>query len=326
MSEPVQFKSIKKRKPLRQRKRSHSDSDEEKDSAGINLEALKETQELQKLRNKTSGVSAITLASGQKISKVEALVADDKDPFKLQTGGLLDLSKAKAAKALEEGNELDPERESMQETLVGTQFSKETRIRDEDEEMKKFIDTEMERRRGLNDKHGPGSEDSWVAPEERALKSLPDHLRKSTFKKNEEMLSSQMLSGIPEVDLGIEEKIRNIEATEEAKKRLAAKAKAKAKPSEFVPNNLAVNFKQPHRFKADKEDKAMMTPSEAKRLKMIENEPAPEAVTVKVGAMPEKRTLAQGLEGDPQANNVGGSDKATDDMHLTKFKQHFQRK
>ena len=29
------------------------------------------------------------------------------------------------------------------------------------------------------------------------------------------MLSSQMLSGIPEVDLGIDEKIRNIEATGE---------------------------------------------------------------------------------------------------------------
>lgn len=64
------------------------------------------------------------------------------------------------------------------------------------------------------------------------------------------MLSSQMLSGIPEVDLGIEEKIRNIEATEDAKKKLAEEQERKRrreKPSDFVPTNLAVNFKQPNR-------------------------------------------------------------------------------
>ena len=59
--------------------------------------------------------------------------------------------------------------------------------------------------------------------------SLPEHLRKSHSKKNEEMLSSQMLSGIPEVDLGIDEKIRNIEATEFAKKRLAEERNKKNK-------------------------------------------------------------------------------------------------
>lgn len=34
------------------------------------------------------------------------------------------------------------------------------------------------------------------------------------------MLSNQMLNGIPEVDLGIEAKIKNIEATEAAKEKL----------------------------------------------------------------------------------------------------------
>ena len=38
-----------------------------------------------------------------------------------------------------------------------------------------------------------------------------------------------MLSGIPEVDLGIDEKIRNIEATEFAKKRLAEERNKKNK-------------------------------------------------------------------------------------------------
>ena len=69
----------------------------------------------------------------------------------------------------------------------------------------------------------------YVSPEEQALLSLPEHLSKSHSKKNEEMLSSQMLSGIPEVDLGIDEKIRNIEATEFAKKRLAEERNKKNK-------------------------------------------------------------------------------------------------
>ena len=36
------------------------------------------------------------------------------------------------------------------------------------------------------------------------LQAVPEHLRKSSNKKSEEMLSNQMLSGIPEIDLGIE--------------------------------------------------------------------------------------------------------------------------
>ena len=34
------------------------------------------------------------------------------------------------------------------------------------------------------------------------------------------MISAQMLTGIPEVDLGIDVKIQNIERTEKAKKKL----------------------------------------------------------------------------------------------------------
>ena len=57
-----------------------------------------------------------------------------------------------------------------------------------------------------------------------------------------------MLSGIPEMDLGMEAKIRNIEATESAKNRiLAERMKKKDLPSEFVPTNMAVNFVQHNR-------------------------------------------------------------------------------
>ena len=74
--------------------------------------------------------------------------------------------------------------------IVGTQFSKETRVRDEDEEMKKFIESEMEIRRGKNLGMGyfGGSDDNsgttkYMTPEEAALQELPDHLKVSTGQK-----------------------------------------------------------------------------------------------------------------------------------------------
>ena len=81
------------------------------------------------------------------------------------------------------------EEEDGNTPMVGTQFSKETRVRDEDEEMKKFIEAEMEKRRGknLNMEFKVGSELSsaskYMTPEEAALAELPEHLKAATSKK-----------------------------------------------------------------------------------------------------------------------------------------------
>lgn len=72
---------------------------------------------------------------------------------------------------------------------------------------------------GENDNENDNDE-KYLSPEEAALLSLPEHLRVSSTHRSEEMLSNQMLNGIPEVDLGIEAKIKNIEATEAAKEKL----------------------------------------------------------------------------------------------------------
>ena len=180
--------------------------------------------------------------------------------------------------------------------------------------MRKFIDVEMKKRRGNEQTADKDNPDKYLSPEEAALMSLPDHLKKSHSKKSEEMLSSQMLSGIPEVDLGIEEKIRNIEATEAAKKRLTEERnKQRDKTSQFVVTNLAVNFKQPNRFKTD-----IVGPElEAKR---SSDKPVSMQRTVVVGELPNETMI------EDAASKADDPDKATDDMHLTKFKKQFQRK
>lgn len=143
------------------------------------------------------------------------------------------------------------------DTGIGTQFSVETNKRDEDEEMMKYIEEQLSRRKGKEKIEVEPEPDikelksKYFTPEEAALQAVPKHLRESSTQRSEEMLSNQMLSGIPEVDLGIEAKIRNIEATEEAKlKLLWEKHNKKDGPSQFVPTNMAVNFVQHNRCKS----------------------------------------------------------------------------
>lgn len=97
------------------------------------------------------------------------------------------------------------------ETGIGTQFSAETNTRDEDAEMLKYIEGKLQEYKKASSKGGGDQDEDeslpfkFLSPEEAALLAVPEHLRKNTgSNRSEEMLSNQMLSGIPEVDLGIE--------------------------------------------------------------------------------------------------------------------------
>uniref|UniRef100_A0A182SBJ9 Hepatocellular carcinoma-associated antigen 59 domain-containing protein n=1 Tax=Anopheles maculatus TaxID=74869 RepID=A0A182SBJ9_9DIPT len=187
--------------------------------------------------------------------------------------------------------------EDPYDTGIGTQFSAETNKRDEDEEMMKYIEEELGKRKGIaqeqdNQVEGESST-KYQSPEEAALLSLPAHLSQTSSQRSEEMLSNQMLSGIPEIDLGIEAKIKNIEATEEAKlKYMQEQQRKKDLPSHFVPSNMAVNFMQHNRYR-------------------IEN-PAPT-----------KRRYQE--EHRDQRGEDRVPKKATDDYHFDKFKKQYRR-
>lgn len=276
----IKFKSAKKR----QVRRRQSSSGEEEVEEEFNKEDLQRTKELQKLRKKTGGTNVITLVSGKKISKIEEIVDDD--PFKQKTGGLVDMKSMKG-----------DYKETSTSYEVGTQFSKETHIRDEDDEMRKFIETEMEKLKGRRD--GEEEEDAgsqYLSPEDAALLSLPEHLRKSTFKKDQQMLSAQMLSGIPEVDLGIEAKIQNIERTEKAKRKLMEDAKKGDKDH----SSQAKKFMQHDRFERE-------TPTLLGREK---ERPAP---------------TKEGKE-DDQSSQKLLKGRAHDESALERFKQNAQSK
>lgn len=83
------------------------------------------------------------------------------------------------------------------------------------------------------------------------LRDVPEYLRPAIGQQREDMMSNQMLCGIPEVDLGVEAKMKNIEATEEAKQSLLRhRFNRRYGPNAdgMAPTNVAVNFVQHSRW------------------------------------------------------------------------------
>ncbi|CAH2088974.1 unnamed protein product [Euphydryas editha] len=295
VEEEIKFKP-KKRKNLRQRVKIEDDESEDEE---LILARLEEAKEMQKLRERPNGVSIVALATGQKTNLVEEITC--KDPFNIKSGGMVNMQALKSGKVKQVDDAYD--------TGIGTQFSAETNKRDEDEEMMKYIEEQLAKRKeGADDnkkENDDGESLKYLAPEEAALLSLPEHLRVSSAPRSEEMLSNQMLSGIPEVDLGIDAKIKNIEATEEAKlKLLWERHNKKDGPSQFVPTNMAVNFVQHNRFNLDSLN--------SKKRKVDK---------------PETRKTETNVI-DESVNKIvkkAKGERATDDYHYEKFRKQFRR-
>ena len=183
-------------------------------------------------------------------------------------------------------------------------FAKETNQRDEDAEMQKFIEEQLRLRKEAEKEiekktssanFEPSVEETkkFKKPED-ALFDVPKYLIENKSKhKSEESMSEQMLSGIPEVDLGVEERIRNIEETERTKNTLNKGRQPKRDPnSHYAPHNQSVNFVQHKRF-----DDTLINPDHMIKPRMprpgtgqtVKTEPQPV-----VGDAPKHKLLQQG--------------------------------
>ncbi|CAD6190842.1 unnamed protein product [Caenorhabditis auriculariae] len=207
MSEDL-FKKPKKKVQVRKRILEDEGEDE-----GSRLDDIKE---LQKAREKKNGLTELECAVG--ISKAAAL----EDGIQMTGGGMTMTQKKKAAM----------EAASI-EAGLREQFEKETMLRDEHEELRKYIDEGMKQVRG--DGKAPTTSKSValssLTPEEREsemLRHVASKLKNHRSEASTELLSEHMLAGIPEVDLGISARITNILETEKKKKFLMEKAIAVA--------------------------------------------------------------------------------------------------
>merc|ERR1719419_180704 len=197
---------------------------------------------------------------------------------------------------------------------IGTSFAAETNRRDEDADMLKYVEAELAKRKGLTTQE---TESKKRRSADDFLYELPEHIAAISCKKkkSEDMLSNQMLSGIPEVELGIEMKIRNIEATEEAKQKIMHDRRQKKDSGiSFVPTNMAANFVQHNRFKIE---------DHGPRHKNQPEIPKPAPLRVGDADILNKASCGSSLE--KREKTRGNDEKATDDFHFEKFKKNMRR-
>lgn len=169
----------------------------------------------QKLRERNHGLDVYSLAIGDAAENAAKAAARriDNDPWKSRTGGLVDMKEIREKR----GNEIVRH--------MNANFAKETNQRDEDAEMQKFIEQQMREMRGGASAPTAGEEKTsgdgvkFKSPND-VIFDLSVHLLESGKKKQGDGFVEEVLSGIPEVDLGIEERMRNIEETEKAKESL----------------------------------------------------------------------------------------------------------
>ncbi|KAJ1975816.1 hypothetical protein H4R34_004195 [Dimargaris verticillata] len=178
--------------------------------------ALDDLLTLRRLRRKQAGVDVDTLSKGDRRSKKHKA-------HQQQQQQQQDTSNLKEDENADDEGTAKP-------TVLGT-FTTQSNALDVDKHMMAYIEQEMKRRRREgqgNSSDEDGYEDANTKPLVASrnlhdeLYQLPAHLQVESqpIKEGSALLSSALLSAIPEVDLGIESKLRNIESTEQAKRQV----------------------------------------------------------------------------------------------------------
>lgn len=142
------------------------------------------------------------------------------------------------------GGGVDGEKEDL---VLQDTFAQETAVTIEDPNMLKYVEQELAKKRGKNIESG-NKEDKDPVDE---LYIVPEHLK--VKKRNSEESSTQWTTGIAEIQLPIEYKLRNIEETEAAKKLLQEKRfTGKAKSELNIPSSFSADYFQRGRDYAEK--------------------------------------------------------------------------
>ncbi|KFZ49977.1 Uncharacterized protein C9orf78, partial [Antrostomus carolinensis] len=265
---------------------------------------VEEAKEVQSLRKRPNGVSAVALLVGEKLQE-EATLVDD--PFQMKSGGMVDMKKLK-----ERGKDRINEEEDLN---LGTSFSAETNRRDEDADMMKYIETELKKRKGIVE-----NEEQKVKLKNAALPLLSRNTSNTiaVLLLSPESIHLALLHLLPFLNMSIfflcfssSAKIKNIISTEEAKAKLLAEQQNKKKDSEtsFVPTNMAVNYVQHNRFYHEELNAPVRRNKE---------EPKPRPLRVGDTERPEP-------ERSPPNRKRPANEKATDDYHYEKFKKMNRR-
>ncbi|KAI8822398.1 hepatocellular carcinoma-associated antigen 59-domain-containing protein, partial [Fimicolochytrium jonesii] len=174
---------------------------------------LQEALELRKFRKRAAGLDISDLNRGDRRKQKEKPVEDD--PWKLKSGGgIINIDEVR-------GKSFGGDEKAG--AGGGGSFATASNAMDTDRHMQDFIEKELRKRRGQTE-DGPATESPSDAPKDfhDELFQIPDHLKtaEKAVSEGNVTLSTAMLTAIPEIDLGMSVKLKNIEETERAKRKL----------------------------------------------------------------------------------------------------------
>ncbi|KAL6968756.1 Protein COP1 SUPPRESSOR 2 [Sarracenia purpurea var. burkii] len=188
--------------------------------------ALEEVKFLQKQREKKSGISAV-VTTAQSAVGVSC------------TGGLV-------PNKVSEKTEGDGEKDDL---VLQDTFAQETAVMVEDPNMLRYVEQELAKKKGKN--LLANQAENGIKHAEDELYKIPEHLK--VKRRNSEESSTQWTTGIAEVQLPIEYKLRNIEETEAAKKLLQEKRlTGRIKTESSIPASYSADYFQRGRDYAEK--------------------------------------------------------------------------
>lgn len=194
---------------------------------------LSELLELRKLRKSRQGIDVQKLSKGDTKRRKRRDVDEDEHH---ETGGL-----RPGAKLDDEDGGADAKARRAVRT---NNFTQQTNAVDVDKHMMAYIEENLKIRSRPPDPSESGSGDA-DAQEEFTL-SERWKIEKKAANEGNVTASMSMLTAIPEVDLGMDTRLKNIEETEKAKRQVAEERKEHKKADNDEEHLVATRFYRPH--------------------------------------------------------------------------------
>ncbi|KAJ3041341.1 hypothetical protein HDV00_009482 [Rhizophlyctis rosea] len=281
---------------------SEAADEDSKDESTVLREAL----ELRKLRRRMPGIDTTDLLKGERKKRKEKVEEED-DPWKLKSGGgLVDIASVKGRQFNADG--------------APSAFATESNAMDTQRLMDDFIERELRKRKGVESSaeetkgNGAGTQSTDIRDE---LFEIPSHLQTQSKPVSEGnvTLSTSMLTAIPEVDLGIDIKLRNIEDTERAKRRMMEMKNAPDK-------DLVIVAAERFQTNTRRQTEALHGPGSPSRTKDSHREPPPP-----VSSEPQRVVVTGGpFAGlDSERKRFDKKTMATDEMVMERFRKRLRK-
>ncbi|KAF9464793.1 hepatocellular carcinoma-associated antigen 59-domain-containing protein [Collybia nuda] len=267
---------------------SESEVDEEEQLA------LADLIELRKLRRARQGIDVTKLNKGDAKKRKKR-----PRPEEGEQGGL---KKGSAAREVNEDEDDEEEKEARARRVVrANNFTQQTNALDVDKHMMAYIEENLKIRSRPRD--DSDEEDRGPLDPQEALYRLADRWKvdkqRPTTEEGSVTNSLTMLTAIPEVDLGMDARLKNIEETEKAKRVVAEERQDRRKVNNDEEHLAASRFYRPN----------LRTKSDSDILR--------DAKLEAMGMPPQ--------EDQPRRSNPERTQMATDEMVMERFKKRMRK-